>query len=400
MMVADELECDWSKVKAEFASANRNLHERPRLRQGHVLGRQPLGQGFAHPACSRWARRPACGWSWPRPSAGSVPAAECEAKRQQGSRTSRTGRTLGYGALAAGRRQGHARQGARRSRRPTSTRSSASPSRGSTCRSRSTARRPTASTPRCRAWSMPRCWPARCRAASSRASMMRPPRPCAASRRWCKLDGRRRGGGRPVLARQAGRRALKIEWDGGDAGASTDSAHVRQANIATRSTARPSPRATTATSTRRWPASGKRIEARLRGALSRARDDGAAERHRRITRPTGSTSGSARRTRWRRCRPRRRSSGLKPEQVFVHNCFFGGGFGRRGVNDEMVQAIQVSKAIGKPVKLVWTREEDIRHDRYRPQAAVRLKALLGRRQHAGRRGTSAPRWARCCARSA
>ena len=70
-------------------------------------------------------------------------------------------------------------------------------------------------------------------------------------------------------------------------------------------------------------------------------------------------------------------SGLKPEQVFVHNCFCGGGFGRRGFNDEMIQAIKVSKEIGKPVKLVWTREEDIRHDRYRPQAAVRLKALFG-----------------------
>ena len=47
------------------------------------------------------------------------------------------------------------------------------------------------------------------------------------------------------------------------------------------------------------------------------------------------------------------------------------------VQDEMVQAIRVSKAIGKPVKLVWTREEDIRHDRYRPQAAIRFKAAFG-----------------------
>jgi isoquinoline 1-oxidoreductase subunit beta len=72
-----------------------------------------------------------------------------------------------------------------------------------------------------------------------------------------------------------------------------------------------------------------------------------------------------------------RAAGLKPEQVFIHNAFLGGGFGRRAINDEMLQAIQVSKAVGKPVKLVWTREEDMRHDRYRPQAALRFKAGLG-----------------------
>jgi len=70
-------------------------------------------------------------------------------------------------------------------------------------------------------------------------------------------------------------------------------------------------------------------------------------------------------------------AGLKPNQVFVHNCFLGGGFGRRVINDELVQAITVAKAVGKPVKLLWTREEDMRHDRYRPQAAVSLTASLG-----------------------
>jgi isoquinoline 1-oxidoreductase subunit beta len=71
------------------------------------------------------------------------------------------------------------------------------------------------------------------------------------------------------------------------------------------------------------------------------------------------------------------ASGLKPEQIVVHNCFLGGGFGRRSINDEMRQAILVAKEVGKPVKLVWTREEDMTQDRYRPQAAVRMKAALG-----------------------
>jgi isoquinoline 1-oxidoreductase beta subunit len=67
-------------------------------------------------------------------------------------------------------------------------------------------------------------------------------------------------------------------------------------------------------------------------------------------------------------------SGVAAENIHVHNCFLGGGFGRRAVNDELRQAVAISKAVGAPVKLVWTREEDIRHDRYRPQAAIRFKA--------------------------
>ena len=65
------------------------------------------------------------------------------------------------------------------------------------------------------------------------------------------------------------------------------------------------------------------------------------------------------------------------KSVFLHNAFLGGGFGRRAVNDELRQAVQVSQAVGKPVKLIWTREEDIQHDRYRPQAAIRLATALG-----------------------
>ena len=70
-------------------------------------------------------------------------------------------------------------------------------------------------------------------------------------------------------------------------------------------------------------------------------------------------------------------AGLKPEQVYIHNTFIGGGFGRKSANDEMIQAIQIAKAVNRPVKLVWTREDDIRRDRYRPQAAISFKGALG-----------------------
>ncbi len=68
------------------------------------------------------------------------------------------------------------------------------------------------------------------------------------------------------------------------------------------------------------------------------------------------------------------ASGVKPENVYVHNTFSGGGFGRRLGPDEVTQAVAISRAVGKPVKLIWTREEEIRQGRYRTQAAIRFKA--------------------------
>jgi isoquinoline 1-oxidoreductase beta subunit len=68
------------------------------------------------------------------------------------------------------------------------------------------------------------------------------------------------------------------------------------------------------------------------------------------------------------------ASGVKAENVHIHNTFSGGGFGRRLRPDEVAQAVAVSKAVGKPVKLIWTREEEIRQGRYRTQAAIRFKA--------------------------
>ncbi len=92
-----------------------------------------------------------------------------------------------------------------------------------------------------------------------------------------------------------------------------------------------------------------------------------------------------------------KTAGLPPEKVFVHNCFCGGGFGRRSFNDEMIQAIQVSKAVGKPVKLIWTREEDIAPRPLPPAGGDPLCGGFYRRRHAESRSTSAPRSVRYCA---
>ncbi|MBW8879141.1 MAG: xanthine dehydrogenase family protein molybdopterin-binding subunit [Acidobacteria bacterium] len=70
--------------------------------------------------------------------------------------------------------------------------------------------------------------------------------------------------------------------------------------------------------------------------------------------------------------------GLKPEQVEIHTTFLGGGFGRRAnlVSDFVVEAAHVAKNLDQPVKLVWTRDDDIRGGYYRPMAVHRLEGAL------------------------
>jgi len=69
-------------------------------------------------------------------------------------------------------------------------------------------------------------------------------------------------------------------------------------------------------------------------------------------------------------------TGLKPEQIHVHTTFLGGGFGRRFERDFVEEALLLSLSTGKPVKLVWKREEDIQNDFYRPMNATRIQASL------------------------
>jgi isoquinoline 1-oxidoreductase beta subunit len=68
--------------------------------------------------------------------------------------------------------------------------------------------------------------------------------------------------------------------------------------------------------------------------------------------------------------------GLDPEQVRVHVTLIGGGFGRRLEHDYAVEAALVSKAINAPVKVVWTREDDMRFSTYRPASLHQLNATV------------------------
>ncbi len=69
--------------------------------------------------------------------------------------------------------------------------------------------------------------------------------------------------------------------------------------------------------------------------------------------------------------------GLKPEQVKVNITLLGGGFGRRLEHDYAVEAALVSKAVNAPVKVTWTREDDMRCSTYRPVSLHKLSATLG-----------------------
>lgn len=66
------------------------------------------------------------------------------------------------------------------------------------------------------------------------------------------------------------------------------------------------------------------------------------------------------------------ASGLPANAVKIHTTYLGGGFGRRGEADFVMDAVETSKAVGKPVKVVWTREDDMQHDYYRPITYIRM----------------------------
>jgi isoquinoline 1-oxidoreductase beta subunit len=73
-----------------------------------------------------------------------------------------------------------------------------------------------------------------------------------------------------------------------------------------------------------------------------------------------------------------RDAGLKPDQVTLHTTLLGGGFGRRAVPDShfVREAVQLSKAVKAPVKVIWTREDDMRGGYYRPRAYHQVRAGL------------------------
>jgi isoquinoline 1-oxidoreductase subunit beta len=70
------------------------------------------------------------------------------------------------------------------------------------------------------------------------------------------------------------------------------------------------------------------------------------------------------------------ASGLTADKVKIHTTYLGGGFGRRGEADFVTEAVEASKAVGAPVKVVWSREDDMQHDFYRPISYARMQGAV------------------------
>jgi isoquinoline 1-oxidoreductase beta subunit len=68
--------------------------------------------------------------------------------------------------------------------------------------------------------------------------------------------------------------------------------------------------------------------------------------------------------------------GVEPVKVTVHTTLMGGGFGRRYMADYPAEATQIAKVVGKPVQLVWSREDDMTHDFYRPSACHQMRGAV------------------------
>ena len=71
-------------------------------------------------------------------------------------------------------------------------------------------------------------------------------------------------------------------------------------------------------------------------------------------------------------------TGFAYDDIVVHQTLLGGGFGRRLAQDYVVEAVHVALRVHRPVKVIWSREDDTRHDVYRPMAMTRVRAAIGR----------------------
>ena len=169
----------------------------------------------------------------------------------------------------------------------------------------------------------------------------------------------------------AARRALHIEWNDGPNG-SLDSTAIR-ARLAQLAEKAGIPARTEGDAGAAMKSAAKTIEAVYEvpylahatmepmNCTAHVRDDGCD-----VWAPTQGQSGTQ--------QVAAEVAGLPPEQVRVHTTYLGGGFGRRSETDFVAEAVQLSRVMGAPVQVIDTREDDVRHDFYRPTTYNRFAA--------------------------
>ena len=170
-----------------------------------------------------------------------------------------------------------------------------------------------------------------------------------------------------------GRRALEIEWDEGES-ASLDSDGIRaqfaqlaeQPGVEARKEGDPA--AALATAARRVEAAYEvpflhHATMEPMTCTAHVRPDGCE-----VWAPTQNQSDAQ--------RVAAELTGLPNEKVLIHTTFLGGGFGRRLEPDFVSEAVRVSKLVGAPVKVIWSREDDVQHGFYRPASYNRFAAGL------------------------
>src|SRR5437773_7716358 len=187
------------------------------------------------------------------------------------------------------------------------------------------------------------------------------------------MRGRRRGRRRHVLAGGPGRARARDRVGRGRGGRARFRGHPRSTGHARRAaggggTDHGRPR-------RRPRGCGPPHRSTLRSALPPSRDHGADELYRaRARRRRGGVGADAEPGDAQRVAAE--ITGLSSEKVRIHTTFSGGGFGRRLEPDFVSEAVRVSKAVGAPVKVIWTREDDMRNGFYRPTTYNRFAAGL------------------------
>ncbi len=371
MLLAEELECDWSKVKVEFASVNRNIRENNVYRDMLTVGSRGIRSTWEYvqqagaSARARLIAAAAARWN--------VPTQQCAATMSTVVHTS-SGRSLRYGELAQdAAKVSLAEEPAIKTPAQFKLAGTRQPRLDSEIKSNGTAKFGIDTRQEGQVF----------------ASIMSCPVPGG---KLVSVDETPIRGRRGILqvvklddavavvadnywrANEA-LKALKIAWDGG-AAAKMDSAKIRADYLA--------------------GLDGPKIEARndgdAKGVIASSNNVVEAVyetpllahatmeplnatvhlRADRLDIWMGSQSALA------NARMAAQLSGLKPEQVYFHQTYLGGGFGRRTNGDDLRQAILVARAgnIDKPLQLLWSREQDMRADRFRPQSVIRMKGAL------------------------